>query len=136
MNPEGWCIELKILDMKGEPHHWFSVGRSCVLGTIATHRCLASLYYRSYYYVLVCQLKSSFAKNAIIHGILSGKQNRRYARDANPTIGEKIWRERTGVPDHEISHFRAIPACPNRRCPGREHLHTNPDNDTGTIRRT
>ena len=53
MNPEGWCIELKILDMKGEPHHWFSVGRSYVLGTLATHRCLASLYYRSYYYVLV-----------------------------------------------------------------------------------
>ena len=65
-----------------------------MLGTCAMHRCLASLYYRSYYYVLVWQLKGSFAKNAIILGILTVKQNRRCARDANPTIGKKLWRWR------------------------------------------
>ena len=60
-----------------------------MLGVLATRRCLASLYYQSYFYVLVCQLKSSYARNAIIRGILSVKQNRRYVRDANPTIGKK-----------------------------------------------
>jgi len=52
-------------------------------------RCLASLYYHSYHYVVVWQLKSNPAKNAIIRGILTVKKNRRFARDANPILGKK-----------------------------------------------